>query len=188
MKAAREAWFETQPDLDPERLIFIDETGLNTKMDRLRGRCRRGERLRMAVPHGHWRTTTFVAGLRVGGIDAPMLIDGAMNGDAFLAYVRHVLVPALSPGDVVIMDNLGCHKSAAVRAAITAAGAELRLLPPYSPDLNPIEFAFSKLKARLRKAAGRTKDALWNAVTAALDAFSPDECGNMFTATGYKPG
>lgn len=187
MKVAREAWFEAQPDLDPERLVFIDETGLNTKMARLRGRCRRGERLRMAVPHGHWRTTTFVAGLRLGGLDAPMLIDGAMNGDAFLAYVRRVLVPRLRPGDIVVMDNLGCHKSAAVRAAIQASGAELRFLPPYSPDLNPIEFAFSKLKAHLRKIASRTKHALWSAVAAALDTFTPAECANLFTATGYEP-
>jgi transposase len=187
VKAAREAWFEAQPDLNPERLIFIDETGLNTKMARLRGRCQRGERLRMAVPHGHWRTTTFVAGLRLGGLDAPMLIDGAMNGEAFHAYIRRVLVPTLRPGDVVIMDNLGCHKSAAVRAEIEAAGAELRLLPPYSPDLNPIEFAFSKLKALLRKAAARTRDALWGAVAVALGAFSPVECANFFTEAGYEP-
>jgi transposase len=187
VKAAREAWFAAQPDLDPERLIFIDETGLNTKMARLRGRCRRGERLRMAVPHGHWRTTTFVAGLRLTGLDAPMLIDGAMDGEAFLAYVRRVLVPTLRRGDIVVMDNLGCHKSAAVRAAIEAAGAEVRLLPPYSPDLNPIEFAFSKLKTLLRKAAGRTREALWAAVATAIDAFSKHECANLFTATGYEP-
>ena len=180
-------WFEEQPDLDPERLIFIDETGLNTKMARLHGRCRRGERLFASIPHGHWRTTTFVAGLRLGGIDAPMVLDGAMNGEAFLAYVRHVLVPVLRPGDTVVMDNLACHKSAAVRAAIEAAGAELRLLPPYSPDFNPIEQAFAKLKALLRKTAARTRDTLWNAVAAALDAFSPEECINYFTAAGYEP-
>ena len=116
-----------------------------------------------------------------------MLIDGTMNGDAFLAYVRRVLVPALRPGDVVILDNLGCHKGAAVREAIEAVGAELRFLPPYSPDLNPIEFAFSKVKAHLRKAGSRTKHALWSAVAAALDAFTPAECANLFTATGYEP-
>jgi transposase len=187
VREAREAWFEEQPDLDPERLIFIDETGLNTKMARLRGRCRRGERLVASIPHGHWRTTTFVAGLRLGGLDAPMVLDGAMNGEAFLAYVRHVLVPTLRPGDIVVMDNLGCHKSAAVRAAIEAAGAELRLLPPYSPDFNPIEQAFAKLKALLRKAAARTRDTLWHAVATVLDAFSPDECANYFTAAGYEP-
>lgn len=160
---------------------------MNTKMARLRGRCRRGERLFASIPHGHWRTTTLVAGLRLGGMDAPMVLDGAMNGEAFLAYVRRVLVPALRPGDIVVMDNLGCHKSAGVRAAIAAAGAELRLLPPYSPDFNPIEQAFAKLKAILRKAAARTRDSLWDAVATALDAFSPEQCANYFTAAGYEP-
>ena len=130
MAAARQAWFEGQPDLDPERLIFIDETWLNTKMARLRGRAPRGERLRMSVPHGHWRTTTFVAGLRLDGIEAPMLIDGPIDGEIFLAHVHRVLVPVLRPGDVVIMDNLGSHKGAGGRAAIAAAGASLRFLPP----------------------------------------------------------
>ncbi|MEM9766091.1 MAG: IS630 family transposase [Pseudomonadota bacterium] len=185
--AAREAWFEAQPDLDPERLIFIDETWLNTKMTRLRGRAPRGERLRAPIPHGHWRTTTFVAGLRLTGIDAPMVIDGAINGVSFLAYVRKVLVPALRPGDVVIMDNLGSHKGPAVREAIEAAGAGLLFLPPYSADFNPIENAFAKLKALLRKAAARTRDALWDAVGRALDAFTADECRNYFTAAGYEP-
>jgi transposase len=156
-------------------------------MARLRGRAPRGERLRCPVPHGHWRTTTFVAGLRLSGIDAPMVIDGAINGESFLAYVRQVLVPTLSPGDVVIMDNLGSHKGAAVREAIEAAGASLRFLPPYSPDFNPIENAFSKLKALLRKAAARTRDALWDAVGTALNAFTPDECRNYFAAAGYEP-
>lgn len=156
-------------------------------MTRLRGRAPRGERLRAGVPHGHWRTTTFVAGLRLGGIDAPMVIDGPINGEVFLAYVRRVLVPTLKPGDVVIMDNLGSHKGAAVRQAIEAVGAELRFLPAYSPDLNPIENAFSKLKALLRKTAARTRDALWAAVAAAIDAFTTKECANYFTATGYEP-
>ena len=187
MSAAREAWFAGQPDLDPERLVFIDETGLNTKMARLRGRCARGERLFAPIPHGHWRTTTFVAGLRLDRLDAPMVIDGPMNGAAFLAYVEQVLVPALSPGDIVVMDNLGCHKGAAVREAIEAAGAELRFLPPYSPDFNPIEMAFSKLKALLRKAAARTRDALWEAVGSLIDAFTPQECANYFEAAGYEP-
>lgn len=154
-------------------------------MARLRGRAPRGERLRAGMPHGHWRTTTFVAGLRLGGIEAPMVVDGPINGEFFLAYVRRVLVPVLRPGDRVIMDNLGSHKGAAVRAAIEAAGAELRFLPAYSPDLNPIENAFSKLKALLRKAAARTRDALWTAVAAAIDAFTPAECENYFTAAGY---
>lgn len=187
MRAAREAWFDGQADLDPEKLIFIDESGVNTKMARLRGRCRRGERLRASIPHGHWRTTTFVAGLRLTGLDAPMLIDGPMNGDAFLAYVRQVLVPTLRPGDVVVMDNLGCHKSPRVREAIEAAGATLRFLPPYSPDFNPIEFAFAKLKALLRAAAARTRDALWATVGFLLDTITPQECRNLFTATGYEP-
>lgn len=187
VRASREAWFAGQPDLDPERLIFIDETGLNTKMARLRGRCRKGERLFASLPHGHWRTTTFVAGLRLGGLDAPMVIDGPMNGEAFLAYVEQVLVPTLAPGDVVVMDNLGCHKNAAVREAIQAAGAELRFLPPYSPDFNPIENAFSKLKALLRKAATRTRDALWDEVGRTIDTFTPHECRNYFSAAGYEP-
>jgi transposase len=187
VKAAREAWFANQPDLDPTRLIFIDETGLNTKMARQRGRCRKGVRLFASIPHGHWRTTTFVAGLRLSGLGAPMLLDGAMNGDAFLAYVEHVLVPELQPGDIVIMDNLSVHKGAAIRETIEAAGAELRFLPPYSPDFNPIEQAFAKLKALMRKAAARTKEALWSKAGEALDAFTPDECENYFTAAGYEP-
>lgn len=156
-------------------------------MARLRGRAPRGQRLRAGVPHGHWRTTTFVAGLRLSGIDAPMLIDGAIDGESFLAYVRQVLVPTLRAGDVVIMDNLGSHKNASVREAIVAAGAELRFLPPYSPDFNPIENAFAKLKALLRKVAARTRDTLWNAAAAAIKAFTPAECANYFTATGYEP-
>lgn len=156
-------------------------------MARLRGRARRGERVRASIPHGHWRTTTFVAGLRLSGIEAPMLIDGAINGESFLAYVRQVLVPTLRPGDVVIMDNLGSHKGAAVRQAIETAGAELRFLPPYSPDFNPIENTFAKLKALLRKVAARTRDTLWNAVAVAIEAFTPPECANYFTAAGYEP-
>lgn len=156
-------------------------------MTRLRGRAPEGERLRAGIPHGHWRTTTFVAGLRLGGIDAPMLIDGAINAASFLAYVQQVLVPTLSPGDVVIMDNLASHKTPAVREAIEAAGAELRFLPPYSPDFNPIENAFAKLKALLRKVAARTRDTLWNAVADAIEAFPPTECANFFTAAGYEP-
>lgn len=156
-------------------------------MARLRGRAPRGERLRSPIPHGHWRTTTFVAGLRLSGLDAPMVIDGPINGESFLAYVRQVLVPTLTPGDTVIMDNLGSHKGAAVREAIEAAGAGLSFLPPYSPDFNPIENAFAKLKALLRKVAARTRDALWSAVGDALEAFTPDECRNYFTAAGYEP-
>ena len=144
-------------------------------MARLRGRARRGERCRAAVPHGHWKTTTFTAGLRLTGMTAPMVLDGAMNGPAFLAYVEQVLVPTLAPGDIVVMDNLPAHKSAGVRTAIEAAGATLRHLPPYSPDFNPIEQAFSKLKALLRKAAARTIPDLWNAIADAIPRFEPRE-------------
>ena len=167
--------------------MFIDETGASTKMARRYGRSPRGERCRAPVPHGHWKTTTFVGALRLNGMTAPMILDGAMHGDAFLAYVEQVLVPTLAPGDIVVMDNLPAHKPTAVRHAIEAAGAELRFLPPYSPDFNPIENAFSKLKALLRKAVARTRDALWTAVADALDAFSPSECANYFTAAGYEP-
>ena len=185
--ARREVWFEAQPDLDPKRLVFIDETGASTKMARLRGRAPRGARCRAPVPHGHWKTTTFTGALRLSGMTAPMVLDGAMNGAAFLAYVEQVLVPTLQPGDIVVMDNLPAHKPAAVRAAIVRAGAELLYLPPYSPDFNPIENAFAKLKALLRKAAARTIDELWDAIRDALPAFSAAECANYFTATGYEP-
>ena len=168
MAARRQAWFDEQPDLDPERLVFIDETGASTKMARVRGRARRGERCRAPVPHGHWRTTTFTGGLRVSGMTAPMVLDGPMDGPAFLAYVEQVLVPTLRPGDVVVMDNLPPHKPPAIRMAIEAAGASLRYLPPYSPDFNPIENAFAKLKCLLKKAAARTRDALWDAIRDAL--------------------
>jgi transposase len=181
----REAWFEGQLDLDPDRLVFVDETGATTKMARLRGRAPRGERCRAAIPHGHWKTTTFVAGLRCTGMTAPMVLDGPMNGPAFLAYVEQVLVPTLRPGDVVIMDNLAPHKAVAVRKAIEAAEARLLLLPPYSPDLNPIENAFAKLKALLRKAAERTVDGLWQRIGLLSDAFTPQECSNYFAAAGY---
>ena len=183
----REAWFEGQLDLDPERLVFIDETWTSTNMARRHGRCLRGERLRVSVPHGHWKTTTFVAGLRLTGLVAPMVLDGPINRNAFQAYVDQVLVPALSPGDVVVMDNLGSHKGPAVRRAIEAAGATLLYLPPYSPDFNPIENAFAKLKALLRKAAEQTVDALWTTIGRLLNAFTPTECANYFRAAGYEP-
>ena len=139
------------------------------------------------MPHGHWLTTTFTGALRLSGLTAPMLLDGPINRDAFEAYVEQVLVPTLTPGDVVILDNLPAHRSTSVRATIEAAGATLRFLPPYSPDFNPIENAFAKLKAILRKAAARTLDDLWNAVRDALPSFSPTECANYFTAAGYEP-
>ena len=183
----REDWFEGQLDLDPERLVFIDETWASTNMARKYGRAPRGERLRASVPHGHWKTTTFVAGLRLSGLTAPFVLDGPINGVWFQAYVDQVLIPTLAPGDIVVMDNLGSHKGAQVRRAIEAAGASLLYLPPYSPDFNPIEKAFSKLKALLRKAAERTVDGLWNRIGELLPAFTPTECANFFAAAGYDP-
>ena len=187
MKARRRAWFDGQLDLDPSRLIFIDETSASTKMARLRGRARKGERCRAPVPHGHWKTTTFTAGLRLDGLAAPMLLDGPMNGPAFLAYAEQVLAPELRPGDVAIMDNLPAHKISGVREAIEKAGARLLFLPPYSPDFNPIEMAFAKLKALLRKAAARTVDDLCTVIADCLANFSPNECQNYFRAAGYDP-
>ncbi|WP_197728609.1 IS630 family transposase [Rhizobium ruizarguesonis] len=183
----RRAWFDGQLDLDPEKLIFIDETGLSTKMARLRGRAIRGERCRAGVPHGHWKTTTFTGALRLTGMTAPFVYDGAMNGNVFLAYVEQVLLPTLQTGDVVVMDNLPAHKTAGVRDAIERAGAKLMFLPPYSPDFNPIENAFSKLKAMLRARAERKIDALWDAVGALMPRFTPAECANYFKAAGYDP-
>lgn len=183
----RQDWFEGQLALDPAKLVFIDETGLSTKMARLRGRARRGERCRAGVPHGHWKTTPFTGALRLTGMTAPFVYDGAMNGNVFLAYVEQVLVPTLSPGDVVVMDNLPAHKAAGVRDAIEKAGAKLMFLPPYSPDFNPIENAFAKLKALLRAKAEQTITALWNTVGALVAIFTPDECANYFKAAGYDP-
>ena len=156
-------------------------------MARLRGRAPKGERLRAGIPHGHWKTTTFVAGLRLDGIAAPMVLDGPINRDAFQAYVAQVLVPELRPGDVVVMDNLSSHKGPRVRELIEASGASLLYLPPYSPDFNPIENAFAKLKALLRKAAERTVGALWDRIGTILDAFTPAECANYFRAAEYEP-
>ncbi|WP_236764398.1 IS630 family transposase [Agrobacterium tumefaciens] len=183
----RRAWFEGQLDLDPEKLIFIDETGLSTKMARLRGRATRGERCRAGVPHGHWKTTTFTGALRLTGMTAPFVYDGAMNGNVFLAYVEQVLSPTLQTGDVVVMDNLPAHKAAGVRDAIERAGAKLMFLPPYSPDFNPIENAFSKLKAMLRARAERKIDALWDTVGTLIPRFTSAECANYFRAAGYDP-
>ena len=173
-------WFDDQLDLDPAKLVFIDETGLSTKMARLRGRAPRGERCRAGVPHGHWKTTTFTGALRLTGMTAPFVYDGAMNGTVFLAYVEQVLAPTLSSGDIVVMDNLPAHKASSVREAIEAVGAELRFLPPYSPDFNPIENAFARLKAMLRAKAERSISALWDTVGDLIDAFKPDECANYF--------
>src|SRR5919197_4151800 len=160
----RAQWKKYQGRLDPARLVFIDETWAKTNMTRSHGRCVRGARLVAKVPHGRWRTLTFLAALRCDRIDAPCVIDGPINGESFLAYVEQVLVPALKPGDIVIIDNLGSHKGKAVRQAIRAAGAKLFFLPPYSPDLNPIEQLFAKLKTLLRKAAERTVEATWRRI------------------------
>ncbi len=181
----RLAWFEAQPELEPERLVFIDETGASTKMARRYGRAVKGERCRAPLPHGHWKTTTFVGALRHDRMTAPMVLDGPMNGAAFQAYVEQVLAPTLRPGDIVVLDNLPAHKPAAVRQAIEATGAELRFLPPYSPDFNPIEMAFAKLKAWLNKVATRTIHDLWNTIGTAIGHFTPDECRNYFQAAGY---
>ena len=154
-------------------------------MARRHGRCARGERLRSGVPRGHWKTTTLVAGLRRSGMVAPWVLDGPINRHAFTVYVRQVLVPELEAGDIVIMDNLSSHKAPAVREAIEATGATLRFLPPYSPDFNPIEQAFSKLKAHLRKAAERTVHGLWDAIGRILDLYAPQECANYFANASY---
>jgi transposase len=168
-------------------LVFIDETWAKTNMARRHGRAQRGRRLVAAVPHGHWKTSTFLAALRHDRISAPCVFDGAINGERFLAYVEQALAPTLRPGDIVIMDNLGAHKVAGVRQAIEARGARVLHLPPYSPDLNPIEQVFAKLKTLLRTAAKRTVDALWHAIGQALDAFTPAECQNYLANAGYVP-
>lgn len=185
MKAARQQWAEGQAYLDAERLIFIDESGLSTKMARLRGWAPAGERCRAALPHGHWKTITFVGGLTLSGFIAPMLLDGPMNGECFRAWVEQMLAPALKPGAIVVMDNLAAHKVAGIRQAIEKSGARLLYLPPYSPDLNPIENAFAKLKAIVRAAAARTFDTLETAAARALTKIHPAECANFFAHAGY---
>ena len=185
MAEARRAWAAAQPSLDTSRLVFLDETWAATNMARRYGRAPRGRRVLDAVPHGHWRTTTVIAALRAEGVVAPLVFDGAIDGQSFLAYAEQFLAPALRPGDVVVMDNLGSHKVAGVREAIEARGATLLYLPPYSPDLNPIEMAFAKLKALLRAEAARTHDALWAAVGRLLDRFTPGECRRYLAHCGY---
>jgi len=182
---ARAAWREKQPGLDPAKLIFIEETWAKTNMVRLRGRSRRGTRLVDKAPHGHWKTSTFIAGVRADGIVAPAVLDGAINGDLFLNYVEQILVPTLRVGDTVIMDNLSSHKKAAVRQAIEAAQAALLFLPAYSPDLNPIEQVFSKIKAALRAKALRAVDALWKELGTLSEWVTPDECKNFTRYAGY---
>lgn len=183
--AARRAWRELTPHLDPARLIFIDETWAKTNMIRPRGRAPRGERLIGRVPHGHWRTSTFLAGLRHDRIVAPLVLDGAINGEAFRAWVDQFLVPELSPGDIVIADNLGSHKVGGVREAIEARGASLWFLPPYSPDLNPIEQAFARIKALIRQTEPRSREALWQRLGTIVTSFSAAHCANMLAHCGY---
>ncbi|MGC2224338.1 MAG: IS630 family transposase [Methylocella sp.] len=188
IKAAREEWTTTrQPRmrLEPHRLVFLDETGTTTKMTRPRGRCPKGQRLRRKAPFGHWMTQTFVAGLRCDKLTAPFVVNAPMNRRIFETYVETQLAPALDKGDVVIMDNLAAHKSKAAEKAIKARGAWILFLPPYSPDLNPIEMAFAKLKAHLRAKAVKTIDALWQEIGHICDLFEPAECQNYFTAAGY---
>jgi transposase len=175
-----------QAGLDPSKLVFIDETWAKTNMTRPRGRSLEGARLVAKVPHGHWKTTTFLAAVRTSGLTAPLVVDGAINGDLFLAYVRQQLVPTLTAGDVVILDNLSSHKKAGVREAVESVGAHLLYLPPYSPDLNPIELAFAKFKWLLKSTAERTVDALWAACGKLLDQFTEAECRNYFRHCGHR--
>ena len=186
MKEKRDLWRVAMPGLDPSRLLFIDETWASTNMARRYGRCPIGRRLIAKVPHGHWKTTTFPAALRHDGLTAPLVVDGPIDGPTFLAYVEQHLAPTLRPGDTVIMDNLSSHKVSGVRDAIEKAGAQLAYLPPYSPDYNPIEMVFSKLKGLLRTAAARTVESLWSTIAAATDAFGPTECLNYFHHCGYN--
>jgi len=181
----RRLWRAWQGFMDPARFVFLDETATATNMARRYGRGPADQRLVAAVPHGHWHTTTFVAGLRDTGIIAPLVLDGAMTGIAFCAYVEQVLAPALQPGDGVVLDNLAAHKVDGVGQAIAAAGASILYLPPYSPDLNPIEQLFAKLKALLRKAAARTKDELWSLIGHLLAAWPVAECSNYLRHCGY---
>jgi transposase len=183
----RARWKAYQGRIRPSRLVFIDETWVKTNMAPLRGWGPRGRRLKGYAPYGHWKTLTFIAALRHDRIDAPWVIDGPINGELFLLYVEKILAPTLSPGDVVIMDNLGSHKGKAARAAIRARRAHLIFLPPYSPDLNPIEMAFAKLKANLRRIGARTIDALWKAVGDICRLYTPHECRNYLAAAGYAP-
>lgn len=178
-------WKKYQARIEPSRLVFIDETWTKTNMAPLRGWGAKGERLKAYVPHGHWKTLTFLAALRHDGLTAPCVFDGPINGESFLRYVEQFLVPTLKSGDLVIMDNLGSHKSEAVRAAIKAAGARLLFLPPYSPDLNPIEQLFAKVKHWMRNAQERNHDATWRRVGQLLDIVSPNECANYLRNSGY---
>ena len=186
MARHRRRWRVWQRYMEADRFVFLDETGASTNMVRRCGWGPKGERLVDAAPHGPWRTTTFVAGVRASGIIAPFVLDGPMTGDAFRLYVEQVLAPALEPGDTVMMDNLSVHKVAGVKEAIRAAGASVLYLPSYSPDFNPIEQLFAKFKALLRKAAARTQAALWETIGTLLDDFVPAECQNYIANSGYE--
>jgi len=181
----RRRWRSWQAHLDPRRLVFIDETWIKTSMAPLRGWGPKGDRVRGFVPRGHWRTLTFLGALRCDQLAAPCVFDGPINGECFRAYVEQQLVPLLKPGDIVIMDNLGSHKRQAIRRLIRAVGAKLFFLPPYSPDLNPIEQVFAKLKTLLRKADERTIEATWRCIGSLLDCFTPAECANYLKNSGY---
>jgi transposase len=180
-------WRAEQAALDPQKLVFIDETGTTTNMARLYGRAKRGQRVIGRVPWGHWKTVTFVAALRQDRLTAPFVIDCPMNGAIFIEYVRQCLLPTLTPGDIVIMDNLSAHKRDRVRELIEQAGAQLRYLPPYSPDLNPIEPSFAQLKAHLRKAKERTVPALYDRIGNLLQRINSAHCRNYFRKAGYAP-
>lgn len=179
-------WKREQIDLNARRLIFIDETWAKTNMTRLRGRAPRGDRLIDQSPHGHWKTTTLIAALGIEGMRCSTVVDGAANADVFEAFIEHVLVPELQPGDIVVMDNLSSHKRARTRELIESAGTQLLYLPPYSPDLNPIEMIFSKVKQLLRSLACRTREALWNAMQSVLDAVTPTDAINCYRHCGYR--
>jgi transposase len=181
----RAAWKRLQPRADAKRLIFIDETWAKTNMTRLRGRAPRGHRLIDKTPHGHWKTTTLIAALGMQGIRCSTVVDGAVNGDVFEAFVEQVLLPELQPGDVVIMDNLSSHKRSRVAELIESKKAHLRYLPPYSPDLNPIELVFSKIKQSLRSLAARSRNALWSAMQSVLDTVTANDAANCFRHAGY---
>lgn len=182
---ARQTWKTHQPHWPAAKLVFLDETGLNTKMTRGYGRAPRPERCICKVPYGHWHTNTFIAALKTDGLHAPWLLDGPMNGPAFLVYIRQVLIPELQPGDQVVCDNLSSHHAPGVREALEEAGISLMYLPPYSPDLNPIEMAFSKLKALLRKRIAREFAELIDAVAEILPSFTPVECRNLIRHANY---
>jgi transposase len=185
VKEARDQWPATVAAAAPRRLIFLDETWFTTSMARLFGYAPCGQRLVDFLPYGHWQTTTFIGGLTKHGLIAPMVLDGAINAAAFTAYIEQILVKEIRPGDLVILDNLAAHKTAGVRATLARSGINVLYLPPYSPDLNPIENAFSKLKRLVRTAAERSVDGLWRAIGQLIDSFSPTECRSYFRHCGY---